>query len=117
MPQVWPITLQSLVNEDGFSHALGETSIRSAMDIGPEKIRRRMTKSVDLFNVSINLTTTQYSVFYNFYDLTLNGGVESFYFNHPITGVQATYRMKGQPAIRSLGGGQFRVSMEWEQLP
>jgi hypothetical protein len=117
MAQTWPSTLQKLLSEANFGIALADTTLRSEMEVGPAKARRRYTKGVDLFSASIYLTTSQYSIFYTFYNTTLNGGVLSFTFNHPITQVPTDFRFKSPPKISSLGGGNFQATFEWEALP
>ena len=117
MAEAWPISLQDKLNEDAFGLDIGETVLRSDMDVGPAKVRRRMTKSVDTLTCSIDVTTSEYSTFLYFFDTTLNGGVNQFTFDHPITGAPTDFRFGGPPQIRSIGGGNFRVTMRWEQLP
>jgi hypothetical protein len=115
MPVAWPATLQDKVNSDSFNLALGETRIKSDMDVGPAKYRRRFTKGIDIFSVSIILeTVSEYNDFYNFFDTDLNGGIEEFNYNHPITGVASVFKFASTPSLRSLGAGVFSVSMEWE---
>jgi hypothetical protein len=116
MAVAWPVSLQDKLNEDSFSFQIGETVLRSDMDVGPVKVRRRMTKSTDLVTCSINVTSGEYSVFKTFYDVTLNGGVTLFTFNHPITGAPQDFRFVGAPSVRSIGGGNYVVSMVWEIL-
>ena len=116
MAVAWPVTLQDKVNEDSFAHQIGETVLRSSNETGPVKVRRRFTRPINTFNVSIDLTVAEYSTFYYFYNTTLNGGVTPFDFVNPITGVLNEYRFTGAPAFSSLGGGHFRVTMGWEQL-
>lgn len=113
----WPSGLQDKVNEVGFSHAIGETVLRSENDTGPVKVRRRFTRSVDTFSVSIDLTVAEYSTFTYFYHTTTAGGVTPFTFVNPITGVSNEFRFTGPPTFSSLGGGHFRANMGWEQLP
>lgn len=113
----WPISLQDVVNRDSFSLKIGDTTIRSNMDIGPDKVRRRMTKSVDNLSVSIWVTSAQYTTLYNFYDITLNGGVETFTFDHPITGVATDFRFISPPEFRPVGFNTYEVNMAWEILP
>lgn len=117
MAIAWPVSLQQKVNQDSFTLNMGDTTIRSDMDIGPAKIRRRFTKSVDTFSVTIDLLFSDYSVLYNFYDISLNGGVHPFELSHPITGVLTEFRFTGPPSFRPMGGGYFKVSMTWEALP
>jgi hypothetical protein len=117
MAETWPPTLQDKLNEEAFSFTHGETKLRSDMDVGPAKVRRRYTKSVDPISCTIDVTQGEYSDFDYFYRTTLNGGVNQFTFDHPITGVPTDFRIVGTPQTRSIGGGNFRVSMQWEILP
>lgn len=113
----WPVTLQSLVNEQSFSEETGETVIRTNTDVGPIKSRRRFSRSVDKFSVSINLTTAQYSDLKYFYSTTVNAGVTRFEFNHPVTGVLSEWRFTAPPRYNSIGGGNFQAQMGWELMP
>lgn len=117
MAQSWPLTLQQLLNESSFGIQKGETVIRSEMDVGPAKVRRRFTKSVDTFTGSIWVDATQYVTFENFYDTTLNGGTLPFTFPHPLTQVPVDFRFKSPPKYTPVGSGTFEVTMEWEKLP
>ena len=114
----WPVSLQQKLDRDTFREKIGSTVIRSDVDTGPAKVRRRMTKSVDPITCSITLNSAaEYTTFMNFFDITLNGGVNTFTFNHPVTGVSGTYRFADTPDIKPLGGFVFSVAMQWERLP
>jgi len=113
----WPPLLQQLLNEQEFGIQKGDTTIRSDMDVGPQKVRRRFTKSVDDFSCSVFLTTVQWTLFETFFNTILGGGTLPFVFNHPISQIPTRFRFKGQPAYRSIGGGNYTVSMVWERLP
>lgn len=117
MAQSWPVGLQQLLSEANFGLTIGDTLLRSEMDVGPQKVRRRFTKPVNTFSGSINLTIAEYSTFYTFFNTTLNGGAITFDFPHPITQVLTEFRFKGSPRINSLGGGNFNAQFEWEELP
>lgn len=117
MAAVWPVSLQQKLNESGFGISHGDTTIRSDMDIGPAKVRRRFTRGIDNISGSIWLTTSEYTTFRYFYDTTLNGGVNRFEFNHPIDGTLKEYRFSSPPKYTSIGGGKFSVSMQWEEMP
>lgn len=116
MPATWPVSIQQLLNESGFSLQVGNTVLRSDMEIGPAKVRRRMTKSNDILSATIILNHSEYHTFYTFFDVSLNGGATSFNFAHPITGVLTEFRFRKEPVFRSIGGGNFEVAMEWESL-
>jgi hypothetical protein len=112
----WPVTLQQKLNERGFAYAVGETVIRTEMDVGPVKVRRRSTRPIDKIKGSINLTTDEYDTLQYFFNTTLNGGTERFSFNHPITGVSTEFRFTGPISYSSIGGGNFVADMEWEVM-
>ena len=114
---VWPATLQQKLNTESFSEKFGETLLRSDMDIGPAKVRRRFTKGVDEISCSINLDFDEYDDFSVFFKTTVNGGATPFTFIHPISGLTVSVRFKEPPTISPLGGRKFRVSMLWEVLP
>lgn len=114
----WPTQLQDYLNEDSFSHEFGNTTIRSSFDVGPAKVRRRFTRSIDMISCTIDLYKDDYDFFKTFYNTTLNGGVTPFEFNHPITQDLITVRFisDNPPSFRSMGGGYFKISMKWEIL-
>lgn len=116
MAQTWPLTLQNKLSEANFSYEIADTALRSDMEIGPQKVRRRFTKGINQLTGSIYLTALEYSDFYNFYNTTLGSGTISFEFNHPITGVNTEWRFKGPARVSSIGGGNFVVDFSWEDL-
>ena len=117
MAQSWPSQLQSVLNRDSFSISIGDTVIRSDMEVGPQKFRRRFTKGVDVFSATIWLSRSEYTILYNFYNTTLNGGTLPFTFPHPITEVATDFRFKAPPKISPVGADTFQASFEWEALP
>lgn len=114
MAVAWPAFLQDFLNTESFSYTIGDTTISSDVDVGPAKKRRRFTKSVDKLTCTINLPFADFQQFYDFFDVTLNGGIEYFTFDHPFTGVATDFRM-GPPKIDPMGGVWFKVTMEWEK--
>jgi hypothetical protein len=117
MAQAWPISLQQILNQANFGIEIGDTVLRTDMDVGPKKFRRRFTKGIDVFTASINLDMDEYTTFYTFFNTTLNGGTLPFTYNHPITQVPTDFRFRGPPKISPIGGRTFVVSFEWEALP
>ena len=113
----WPANLPQLVNEESFDEEIGETLIRSDMDIGPAKVRRRFTHGVDAMSFTMYMTMTQYAYFKNWYKVDLNGGANTIEFNHPVTQVLSVFRFTSPPKGRPLGGQYFNVSMTVELLP
>ena len=114
MAASWPAQLQQFINEDSFDHQIGDTVISSNSDSGPPKRRRRFSKGIDTFNVTIDLAYSDYTILKSFYETTINGGIDPFEFDHPITQVLSEFKMIGAPRIGRLGGEWFRVIMRWE---
>lgn len=113
----WPSQLQDKVNRDSFNYKVGETVLRSDVDIGPKKLRRRFTRPINMATVSIDINSvSEYNIFMTFYNTTTNAGVSPFEFVHPITGVLKEWRFADVPEIRPLGGYNFTISMTWEEL-
>lgn len=112
----FPASLQQYVNSDSFSYQFGETTIRSNMDIGPAKIRRRTTRPIDTLSGTILLSVSQFTVFETFFNTTINGGANRFTLPHPITGVVSEFRFTKPPSVRNVGPIVFSLSMEWEKL-
>lgn len=114
MAATWPSTLQQFLNDTNFQLRFGETAIRTETETGKTKIRRRFTKPVNSISASMILNKDVYTDFYDFYFTTINGGVDPFEFDDPITGVTKEYRFKESPVISRLGGENFQVTMNWE---
>lgn len=118
MAQPWPGSLQQFFSEDNFSEELDGGVIRTDMDVGPAKTRRRYTKGVNPMSVSIYLNgASEYTIFTTFFNTTLAGGSLPFTHDHPITGTPTDFRFKAGPRISSLGGGQFIARFDLEELP
>jgi len=117
MAAAWPAFLQQRLNEAGFSYLFGDTVLRSQNDTGPIKRRRRTTKSVDKIQCTVNIKYSDFTDFYDFWDVTLNGGVTPFTFNHPFTQVPADFYMAEPPRMSPLGGLEYTLSMVWETVP
>ena len=115
MATQWPSSLQQLLNQESFTVGFADTIIKSEMDIGAPKRRRRFTKAVKQMTCSIWVTSSQYSILENFYTTTLNGGIDSFEFSHPITKVLSLYKFSGAPTVNYIGGDTYTVSMSWEE--
>lgn len=114
--ETWPVSLQQLLNEDSFNVEIGETVIRSEMDVGPEKVRRRSTRPIDTYTCSIDIYQTDVNTFKQFFNTTLNGGVNSFYFNDPLTGTTEVFKFSKSPTFSPLGtAGWYRISMSWKK--
>lgn len=113
----WPVSLPQYINVSGFGESIGETVIRTEVDVGPVKKRRRFTRSVDRLSCSIDITKDQRADFLVFYKTTTDAGVLRFEMNHPITGVLTEFTFAGPPNFRAIGGLYFQAIFELEEMP
>ncbi len=115
--ETYPSGLQQKLNADNFNIMIGDTTMRSGMDVGPDKVRSRYTDAVDMYTVSIWMDIDDYDTLTTFFKSTLGNGVKTFGFTNPMTGDSDEFRFMGPPQIMTLGGRTFSVSMKWERLP
>ena len=113
----WPGTLPTAPLVQGYQEIAPELTIRTQMDQGPDKVRKRTTAGVRQFQAIFQMTTAQVATFETFYETTTNGGADQFTFDHPRTGSTETkFRFVGTPVYTSTGNG-FRVAVGLELLP
>lgn len=115
--EIYPAQLQQKLLIDNFSIEMGDTLVRSGMDVGPDKVRSRYTDGVDVYNCAIDMDIDDYDVLLDFYKTTLNNGAHTFGFLDPMTNEDGEFRFKAPPAITPIGGRIFRINMVWEKLP
>ncbi len=113
----WPETLPAAPLNDGFRDTMADNLLRTSMEQGPAKVRRRSTAGVGALALHYILSTEEVAALKEFYQATLGGGALAFGFMHPVTGDTLNCRFKSPPAFSNLNGGYFRVGLELEVLP
>jgi hypothetical protein len=105
---------------DGYEEQLADTSLRTQMDAGPAKVRRRFTAGVTTFQVSLPMTTAQVATFETFFSTTIAGGALAFDWVHPRTRAAVSMRIvtPPPPKIRPEAGAKtWTVGFSVEILP
>lgn len=118
MAETWPLPYEILQN--GFSQAANPVTIRTSIEAGEDKIRRRYTRQIININCNMWITHDQYSTLENFFNVTLQGGVLKFNYPDPIeqkldNPTMYEHRFISPPVYTALGGINYSVSMEWER--
>lgn len=103
----WPPSLPQRVRADGFEEAPPNLTVRTPMDSGAPKVRRRFSAAPRQFSCSLVLTAAQTDTLDQFYYSTLVGGVEAFDWVHPRTLAAGSFTLIGPPAYSAAGGGMF----------
>jgi len=93
-------------------------TIRSTMEKGPEKVRRRTTANVRPISFSLLLSKADVVVMDTFFNDDTYGGADEFDYVHPRTGENVKARFKDAPSYQESGGvGLYKVSVSLEIMP
>lgn len=117
----WPSTLPGL--ELGAELSQQESFIRSPMDTGPTKQRRRFTATSRYLSGTMLLTKTQYETLDTFYKDTISYGSDAFDYTDPVdNSTTVSARFISPPSFTALigaaGGVDFwRANIALELLP
>ena len=113
----WPGTLPQSPLLDGYTEQGEEQVLRTAIDVGPDKLRKRATAVVTNVKFNMIMDSSQLSTLENFYDNTLNGGTGVVDFTDPISNTTKQYRFIERYTFSAIGEGLYRVTLNWERLP
>ena len=113
----WPVGVPDDPLVNGYQEQFPNTLVRTQMDAGAAKVRRRFTAGVWPMKANFPLTKTQLDTFTTFYRTTLQDGALSFDWTHPRTLATVTCRFVEPPTIEPLGASMWTVSTSIEVLP
>lgn len=117
----WPETLPQKFLARGYEEKTPNNVIRTQMDQGRDKRRRKSTDAVWLFSGIMRLDAAQVETWLDFYYETL-GEVGSFDFPHPRTGeiitVSVFNNAESAPPLRAVGANdryELQLVLEWSR--
>jgi hypothetical protein len=111
----WPAGLPVTLLMEGLSAKPKSNVIRTTMDAGPQKARRRYTASTKTFTGRILLNAEQRALFEQFYHTALADGVLRFNFTNPQTLEIQEFRFTEDYTETSLDGG-FEIALSLERM-
>lgn len=123
MSASWPSSLP-MPTLDGYSIKPKSRTVRTDMESGPARVRRRFRRVPTVIQVAYIFDQAEFQTFEYWFENTLNGGAE--WFAGPaangagITTVQCRFiDSEGPYEARPLGGGLWSVTaaMEVDQMP
>jgi len=94
-----------------------DNAIRSKMDKGPAKVRRRTTANVRPISFTLKLTPEQTQELDEFYDITTHSGVDVFDYIHPRTGAACEARFVERPTYGEMEAVIYNCSISLEIMP
>ena len=113
----WPASLPQVPESSSYEETAPNELLRTQMDSGPAKVRRRFTSGVRDYGMTFRMTKAQVATLDTFYITTLSGGVVKYDWTNPRTGATDTFRFKSPPKYQHRTGDFWRVAIEIEQLP
>lgn len=119
---VWPPALTRAPRVADLEETAPDVVLRSEMDVGPAKLRRRFTGDKRKFSIVLDLRASEVATFDAFFKDTTFGGSLSFSWVLPRTGFPADFRFTSTPVYRPQGprgdGSEWwRVTFSVEMLP
>ena len=111
----WPGTLPNLFQVQGFVETGAENTIRSNMDVGPAKLRRRTTTGIRTHSGAMWLTDAQYTAMRTYYEVTQKFGSLSFTLDDA-HGTNRTFRFLTPPKYTTVGPNNWQVKLDLEEL-
>lgn len=111
----WPDTLPKTLLMNGLSAKRNSNVIRTQMDTGVKKARRRYTATTKIFSGKMLLDENQRDELDRFYRVVLADGVFRFNFIDPQTLESAEFRFTEDYTENSVEGN-FEISMSLEKL-
>lgn len=112
---VWPPVLPQVLQLKGLGAKRKNNVIRTEMDAGPAKIRRRYTVTEKVFEGSIIITEFQRKILENWYQNTIGDGTLRFQMKDPQTLLPAEFRFTEDYSEDSIDG-LWKITMKLEKL-
>lgn len=113
----WPSGLPQYVLQSGYREEKQDQVLRSNMEGGATKSRRRFTARFDLIDVRMRMSSEQAAQFENFYETTLKGGALNFDWIHPRRRTVKAMQIIGKVSISAADGDNFDVAFKVEIKP
>lgn len=111
MTTIWPVTLPQEMILQGLSETAPDRSVRTKMEFGPERIRRRTTTAVREIKGMMVVTEAQRQVLDDFY---LTNEALPFEWYLPFSGATATFTFSKPPVYTNKSGNLQSVALEFK---
>jgi hypothetical protein len=113
-----PLELQAAIRGNEVSATIGDNVLRSGMDMGPEKRRRKYSLRYDVIPLRMTVDITQLALFDEWYTNTLRAGTLAFDMIDKVSGQIRSYAFrKGAYKYRNIGISSYYITAELDSLP
>lgn len=114
---VWPDELPVRPLYEGYQEIAPTVVLRTQMDAGVPRMRRRFTAAPRPVKCVLSLTTEQVALLDTFFTETLEGGADRFEWLHPRTEEPADFRFTQAPQYVHIGPDLWKVQLLLEIMP
>ncbi len=114
---VWPAALPDSASWEDYQESMPDMVIRTAMDAGPAKVRRRFSAAPTSISGTMLMNSSQVATLDAFFRDSTAGGSLAFSWTHPRTGAEVACRFLSPPQLRHVAGPLWRVELAIEILP
>jgi hypothetical protein len=112
----FPATLAAKIQRNGYEETPPDLSMRSGMDTGPDKVRRRQSAGARPITFPMFLDDDDVADLDTFYVTTTQSGSLEFDFTSPRTGVTYSVRFLQPPTFRA-NDLHWNVTVALEIMP
>ncbi len=110
----WPAELPQIPDRDGFKETGPKLQLRTKMETGPDKVRRRTTRGTRKQTMSFLMTTAQTFILDDFYEQNV---ALTWDFPKPRGGTVKKFRFTEKEIDYTPAGGDYwRVAVEVEEM-
>lgn len=101
--------------QNSYSETMPSSVVRSQMDMGQDKVRRKISRAVNKISVSFIMTEEQKQIFKDFYNNTLQGGVRFFNWRNKVVRFVENDNTLGTFKMLDSKGKWWEISIELEE--
>lgn len=91
-------------------------TVRSSVDVGPPKVRRRYTSPLISIKTTFVGTHAQWLALLDFFNVDLQGGVLFHDFLDPFSGQVKEFRFVNPPTVNNISALGVQISCDWERF-
>lgn len=112
----WPGTLPQNFQIQGYTETGAQNTVRTKMEVGPDKVRKRTTSEVRVVQGNMWLTAAQYTIMRTFYETDHNFGADTFTKDDEHA-INRTWRFVDPPVYTTIGANTWQVRLKIEEMP
>ena len=111
----WPSNVPNVFKNDSDSGSFKPQVLRTSMDKGPVKTRRKDTRLKSVISGQIIMSQTEFNSFVTWFNTSLGAGSLSFLFLDPYTDIEKEWIFTKEPKFKKIALTHRIVSLEMEE--